>query len=87
MTKIKIPNIENMGKLTVDQAYLAVFIFLDDLYKMTKSDDLGGFLGDMAILNDGGPADPAVTEDWLNAVEKARDEKNWDIAEFRIIKE
>lgn len=74
-----------MEKLTVEQAYLAAYIFLDQLQKRTHSDDLAGFLGDMAILQDGGTADPAAWTDWISAVEQARDEKNWGKAKFTLM--
>ena len=61
-----------MTTLTVEEAYKAMYLYLDNLYGSTKSDDLGGFLGDMSTLLDGKCADPAVWEDWLEAVEKVK---------------
>jgi len=52
-----------MEKLTIEQAYLAMFYFLEDLYERTHSDDLGGFLGSFRLLNDRKPADPAAWSD------------------------
>jgi hypothetical protein len=57
--------------MTDKQAYAAMFVFLKQLYERTKSDELGGFLGGMSMLEDGSPADPAVVEDWRQAVEHA----------------
>lgn len=57
--------------LTVRQAYTAMYAYLEHLYQMTNSDDLGGFLGGMSFLPDGATADPAVWDDWLDAVKKA----------------
>jgi hypothetical protein len=37
----------------------------------TKSDELGGLLGGMSILEDGSTADPAIVNDWREAVEYA----------------
>ena len=37
---------------------------------MPSSDDLAGFLGGMSLLSDGKPADPAVIQNWREAVEK-----------------
>jgi hypothetical protein len=85
VNKLRMPGMENMEKLTIDQAYLAVYIFLDELRKRINSDDIAGFITDMAVLQDGTPADDAAWEDWLYAVAKARDDKNWEIAEFRIV--
>ncbi len=60
-----------MSSLSTKEAYLAMFAFLEHRYGMTTSDDIGALLGNMALLNDGGTADPAVWADWLDAVEKA----------------
>ncbi len=58
--------------LTVEEAYKAMVVYLEDLYFLTKSDDLGGFLGSMALLPDGKPIDPAVWQDWLKAIHKSK---------------
>ena len=60
-----------MSNFPAREAYLAMFAFLEHRYDMTKSDDLGSLLGSMALLRDGGTADPAVWNDWLNAIERA----------------
>ncbi|MGO9776719.1 MAG: hypothetical protein ACLPM3_09080 [Terracidiphilus sp.] len=60
-----------MKTMTDKQAYAAMFHFLKQLYERTKSDDLGGFLGGMCMLQDGKTADPAVLHDWDEAVEYA----------------
>ncbi|GAA3933395.1 hypothetical protein [Litoribacillus peritrichatus] len=57
-------------KLTKNQAFLAMYSFLDEYYQLTKSDDVGGLLGSMSILSDGHVADPAIQEDWDEAIEK-----------------
>lgn len=59
-------------KVTIDEAYKAMYLYLENLYKLTGSDDLGGFLGSMSMLQDGKPVDEAVWEDWLEAIEKAK---------------
>lgn len=70
--------------LTVREGYLAMYAFLESLYRETESDYLGGLLGGMSLLPDGSPADPAVWPDWLDAVVKATcGEVN---ADFRISK-
>lgn len=61
-----------METLTVEEAYAAMYAFLDHLYESTKSDDLGAFLGAMSILEDGKPADSAIWKHWLEAVKKAK---------------
>lgn len=60
-----------MTNLSEHEAYAAMFAFLDDRYQLTKSDDLGALLGSMSLLPSGGTADPAIWEDWLNAIKKA----------------
>jgi hypothetical protein len=60
-----------MSTMTEKQAYAAMFRFLEQLYLRTKSDELGGLLGGMSMLEDGFPADPAIVNDWRQAVEYA----------------
>jgi len=57
-----------MATITEKEAYDAMFRFLDQMYERTKSDELGGLLGSMMPLEDGGPADPALQSDWEQAV-------------------
>ncbi len=57
--------------MTEDQACSAMFIFLEEVWKRTKSDGLSMLLGDMSLLEDGTPADPAVVEDWNSAAARA----------------
>lgn len=67
-------------KLTIEQAYRAMFYFLEHEYEyeyeyeLTKSDELGGMLGSLSwqIWEGGhGPADPGAWQDWQDAVKKA----------------
>ena len=60
-----------MTSLTSQQAYLAMFAFLEEEWKLTGSGEIGGLLGGMSLLSDGGPADPAVKEQWDLAVQRA----------------
>ncbi len=62
-------------KLTVIEAYEAMFIFLENLYFLTKDDSIGGLLGSMQLLNDGKPVDPAYWSDWEKAIEKVLSKK------------
>ncbi len=57
-------------ELTILEGYEAMYHFIENLYQMTKSDALVGFLGSMRLLNDGKPADSAFWEDWLKAIKK-----------------
>lgn len=61
-----------MDSLTIDEPYLAMFAFIENRYRLTSSDDLGSFLGDMSLQFSGGTADPAIQFDWEEAVELAR---------------
>lgn len=60
------------NNLTILESYKVMLAFLDYFYKMTNSDDLGGFLGGFAISkeNEGyaETMDPAAWNDWLNSV-------------------
>ena len=60
-----------MTVMTDQQAYAAMFHFLEQLYVRTKSDYLGGLLGGMSLLRDGSTTDPAIEIDWKEAVEYA----------------
>ncbi|HNP36030.1 MAG TPA: hypothetical protein PKK10_09275 [Woeseiaceae bacterium] len=64
-----------MKTLSEDEAYLAMFAFIEKRYRLTASDDLASFLSDMSLLFDGGTADPALQGDWKEALELARDGK------------
>lgn len=60
-----------MTTMTDKQAYAAMFNFLQRVYDQTSSDDIGGLLGSMSLLDDDGPADPGIAEDWDRAVRDA----------------
>ncbi len=62
-------------KLTKVQAFNAVSMLLDIYYIETLSDDLGGILGSMSFLQDGGTADPAMWEVWVEFLNKILNEK------------
>lgn len=59
-------------KLTEKEAYLAMLAFLENLYALTKSDDLAGFLGGMQLMDDGTTMDSAAWKDWEQAVQKVK---------------
>ncbi|CAG9267549.1 conserved hypothetical protein [Paraburkholderia unamae] len=60
-------------KLTIEQAYRAMFYFLEHEYDLTKADELGGMLSSLSweITGGHGPADPGAWQDWQEAVSKA----------------
>jgi hypothetical protein len=60
-----------MAQLTSQQAFLAMFSFLETHCQRTGADGVGALLGSMSLLQDGRPADPAVEGDWQLAVQAA----------------
>ncbi|WP_081608097.1 hypothetical protein [Metapseudomonas furukawaii] len=72
---------ENNKVLTLEQAFCAMFYFLEHEYALTKSEDIAIMLSslDWTVLADNsGPPDPAAWEDWLDAVKKAQeDNPSW----------
>ena len=61
--------------LAPEQAFNAMFVFLDRYYERTgRSPELGALLGELQINRDGRPFDPAAWGDWLAAVDEARDQ-------------
>jgi hypothetical protein len=59
--------------LTEEQAYLAMYYFLDTLQKRTHSDELSEFLGSIRLnQDDNKPMDSAMWEDWKDAIRKTK---------------
>lgn len=61
-----------MQHLTEKEAYLAMFAFLEAHYASAQSEDIGALLGEMALLADGKPTDPAVASQWSKAILDAK---------------
>ncbi|MFN0053809.1 MAG: hypothetical protein ACKV0T_16640 [Planctomycetales bacterium] len=59
--------------ITVREAYIAMFAFLDDLYTRYGFDQLGGLLGGMSLLPDGSSADSAMWDDWMQCVQRSKE--------------
>lgn len=57
--------------LTKEEAYLAMFSFLEDYYERTNSDEIGSLLSSMCLMTDGMPMDQAFWDEWEQAVQKA----------------
>ena len=58
--------------LSPEQAYNAMFVFIDRYYVRTgRSPELGALLGDLQMNRDGLPMDPASWGDWLAAIQEA----------------
>lgn len=62
-------------KLDIQTAYAAMYEFLVGYYDRTKSDDVGALLGSMSLLADGGTADPAMWQDWLESIDRAKEQQ------------
>jgi hypothetical protein len=65
--------IMNKQKVTIEQAYRAMFYFLEQEYERTKANEIGGLLSSLSweITQGHGPADPAAWPDWQSAIQKA----------------
>ncbi|MFM8872152.1 MAG: hypothetical protein ACKOJI_02100 [Phycisphaerales bacterium] len=61
-----------MKTLSEQEAYAAMYAFLERWYRATGSDDVAALLGSMATLPSGGTVDPALWVDWLDAIEAAK---------------
>ena len=61
--------------LNEQEAYDAMYEFLELIYKRMQWDGVGSLLSDLGTLGDGKIADPAIWEDWLECVQKAKQGK------------
>jgi hypothetical protein len=59
--------------MTEDQAYRAMFNYLEGIWERHSNKELGALLGDLSrsTWSDGNPGDPAVLKEWEAAVKKA----------------
>ena len=57
--------------LTPEQAFRAMFLFLDRYWTEFKTASLADVLGDIQPAEDGRSSDPAAWHDWLRATEDA----------------
>lgn len=59
-----------MEEFDPELGFKAMFRFLEKYYEMTGADDIGALLGSMStnVFVDGRHADPAIWDDWLQAV-------------------
>jgi hypothetical protein len=53
-----------------------MFQFLEERYRQLPSDALGSLLGDLRLLDDHEPADPAMADEWDSAVEAVRHQQH-----------
>ena len=59
-------------QITVWDAYVAMYVYLERVYRATGMGELGDLLGAMSLLPDGQTADPGAWPDWISAVSEAR---------------
>jgi hypothetical protein len=57
-------------RITVKEAYRAMFCFLEEYFDRTKTEEIAALLGGLNLAEDGKPMDPAMWDDWLSAVER-----------------
>lgn len=60
-----------MVSLTDEQAYAAMYYFLDQWFFQSGNGELGGLLGEMSLLPDGKPVVSSISESWKEAVQYA----------------
>ena len=58
-----------METLTIRQAYDAMYLLLEDYFRMTKSDDIALLLSILTIIGDR-TSDPAGWHDWMKCVQQ-----------------
>lgn len=74
-------------KVSIRDAYLAMFEYLRRYYERGRSDEIGGMLGSLSLLRDGMSADPAAMSDFLvsmDTVRRAEEEGGYDAAYFKL---
>lgn len=60
-----------MQKITAEQAFKAMFFFLDHYWERCPLEYLGGILGELNITDNGTTMDTAAGIEWLECLEKA----------------
>ena len=60
-----------MTTMNQEQAYRAMFHFMEKYYALTQAEDIGILLGSMQLLADGLPADRAIWNEWLAAIDES----------------
>lgn len=54
--------------MTIDEAFIAMYLYLDGIYQQTHWDDIAILLGDLNLIAPRMTMDPAAWHDWENAV-------------------
>ena len=60
-----------MQSLSADQAYKAMYAFLEGVHSRDPETPVRDLLSWLALLPDGHPADPAMADDWAAACTEA----------------
>jgi len=58
-------------RISVEDAYGAMFEFLSHYFETTRSEEVGTLLGGLSISDDGRPMDEGMWEEWILAVQRA----------------
>lgn len=58
--------------LTTEQAFLAMFAFLEIHFQRFGPGEVGTVLSEISLLPDGSTVDPAAWDDWIRSVRKAK---------------
>jgi len=58
-------------RITVEQGYRAMLLFLDEYFQLTRADEIGALLGGLSLTEDGKSMDPAMWDEWVSAVDRA----------------
>lgn len=63
------PKPTDTARLTAQQAYRTMLLFLERVYEQTHSEDIAVLLGSVSPMVDAMPADGAMREEWNECVE------------------
>jgi len=63
-------------KITVDQAFRTMILYLDMYYNIFPSDILGNMLSDLQVCSDDKTVDPAAGSEWIECLQKAISDEN-----------
>lgn len=58
--------------MTEQEAYRAMYYFLEKYYSYIKSEEIANLLGGLSLLPDGSTADPAFETEWSDSIKRAK---------------
>ena len=61
--------------MTEEQAFAAMYFFLEENWKLNNSLEVGFLLGITSLLPDGKPVDPAMWQMWREASKRVLEKK------------